>query len=154
MHARRYGRGVQMSAPRPAAVMWSCAIGYWSASIGSLAGGGAGRVTSQTVFTGFQEFLGPGVLQSLGDGFAAAKGGDTCLAAQPFQDDADLVLSGMVLARGAANIADEFFGWYPRGWGGGFLAHLHSPWGYDETELLRRSNRQIGPIGADAGQCP
>jgi hypothetical protein len=34
---------------------------------------------------------------------------------------------------------------------GGFLAHLHSPWGYDEPEILRYSNRHFGPIGADAG---
>jgi len=60
-------------------------------------------------------------------------------------------LGRMVLARGAANIADQFFGWYPRGWDGGFLAPLHSPWGYDEPEILRYSNRQFGPIGADAG---
>jgi hypothetical protein len=39
----------------------------------------------------------------------------------------------------------------PNGWSGGFLAHLHSPWGYDEPEILRYSNRQFGPIGADAG---
>ena len=38
------------------------------------------------------------------------------------------------------------------GWGRGFLAHLHPPWGYDEPELLRYSNRQFGPIGADAGR--
>jgi hypothetical protein len=57
----------------------------------------------------------------------------------------------MVLARGAANIADQLFGWQPRGWDGGFLAHLHPPWGYDEPEILRYSNRQFGPIGADAG---
>jgi Asp-tRNA(Asn)/Glu-tRNA(Gln) amidotransferase A subunit family amidase len=37
------------------------------------------------------------------------------------------------------------------GWGRGFLAHLHSPWGYDEPEILRYSNRQFAPIGADAG---
>jgi hypothetical protein len=36
------------------------------------------------------------------------------------------------------------------GWDGGFLAHLHSPWGYDEPEILRYSNRQFAPIGADA----
>jgi len=30
--------------------------------------------------------------------------------------------------------------------------HLHSPWGYDEPEILRNSNLQVGPIGADAGQ--
>jgi hypothetical protein len=32
------------------------------------------------------------------------------------------------------------------------LADLYSPWGYDELEFLRYSNRQLGPIGADAGQ--
>ena len=77
---------------------------------------------------------------------------DAFLAAEPFQDDADLVLGGMVLARGAANITNQFFGWHPRGRGRGFLAHLHSPWGYDEPEILRASNRQYGPIGADARQ--
>ena len=29
--------------------------------------------------------------------------------------------------------------------------HLHSPWGYDEPEILRYSIHQYGPIGADAG---
>ena len=43
------------------------------------------------------------------------------LGAEPFQDVMDLVLGGMVLARGAANIADQFFGWYPRGWDAGQL---------------------------------
>jgi hypothetical protein len=61
-------------------------------------------------------------------------------------------LGRMVLARGAANIAHQLFGWHPRGRGGGFLAHLHSPRGYDEPEILRYSNRPFGPIGADAGQ--
>jgi DNA-binding transcriptional regulator YiaG len=32
------------------------------------------------------------------------------------------------------------------------LDHLHSPWGYGEPEILRYSNRQFGPIGADDGQ--
>jgi len=49
------------------------------------------------------------------------------LAAEPFQDDADLVLGGMVLARSEANIADKLLSWHTGGWGGGFLAHLHSP---------------------------
>jgi hypothetical protein len=71
VHERRYRGGFQMSAPRPAAVTRSSAIGYWSASIGSLAGGGAGRVTGQTALTDFQEFLGPGVIQALSDCFAA-----------------------------------------------------------------------------------
>ena len=63
-----------------------------------------------------------------------------------------LVLDGVAPACNAAIIADQFFGWHPRGWGGGFLAHLHSPWGYDEPEMLCHSNRQFAPIGADAGQ--
>jgi hypothetical protein len=74
------------------------------------------------------------------------------IAEQPHQDDADLVLSGMVLARGKANIADQFFGWRPCGWDGGFLLPLHSPWGYDEREILGYSNRQFGLMGADTGQ--
>jgi hypothetical protein len=53
---------------------------------------------------------------------------------------------------GTANIADQFFCWYPRGWDGGLLAHPHSPWGYNEPEILRHSNRQFSHIGADAGQ--
>ena len=45
---------------------------------------------------------------------------------EPFQDDADLVPGMMLLVRGAGNIAHQFFGSHPRGWDGGFLAHLHS----------------------------
>jgi hypothetical protein len=41
-------------------------------------------------------------------------------SSDPSQEDADFVLSGMVLARGAANIAHQLFGWHPRGRGGGF----------------------------------
>ena len=48
----------------------------------------------------------------------------------------DLVLGAMPVVRGAANIADQLFGRQPRGWGAGFLAHPHSPWGYDEPEIL------------------
>ena len=81
------------------------------------------------------------MITTLSDGFAAINGGDAFLAAEPFQDNAGLVLGGMVLTRGAANIADRLVGWHPREWGGGFLAHLHSPWGYDEPEILRYSNR-------------
>ena len=37
--------------------------------------------------------------------------------AQPFQGNAAPALNGMVLAHGTANIADQFFGWRPCGWG-------------------------------------
>jgi hypothetical protein len=58
----------------------------------------------------------------------------------------------MALARGTANVTDQYFGWYPHGWVGGLLAHLHSRWGYDEPEILRYSSRQFGLIGADGVQ--
>ena len=69
---------------------------------------------------------------------------------EPFQDNADLVLGGMILARGAANITNQFSGWHPRGQASEFLAHLHFSSGYDEPEFLRYSNRQFGLIGPDA----
>ena len=72
------------------------------------------------------------------------------LEASSFQDEAGLVLRGIVLARGAANIANQPFGRHPLRWGGAFLAHLHSTWGYDEPEILRYEIRQVGPIGAYA----
>ncbi|MCA3294568.1 MAG: hypothetical protein ING13_09770 [Roseomonas sp.] len=63
-----------------------------------------------------------------------------------------LVLGGMVLARGATDVAHKFFGWYRDGWGGGLLVPVHFPWGYDEPEMLCNPNRQFGPVGADDGQ--
>lgn len=70
-------------------------------------------------------------------------------AAEPFQDDVDIVPGRMVLARSTANIAGKFCGWYRRGWSGEVLAYLQSPWGYDEPENFRYSIRQFGSIGAD-----
>ena len=75
-----------------------------------------------------------------------------CGAAESLKDNADLVLGGIVLARDAATISDKFFGWCPHGWGRGFLAHLHSPWGQGEPEILRYSNCQFGPLGANEGR--
>ena len=37
------------------------------------------------------------------------------LGAETFHDNADIALGGMVLAHGTANIADQVFGWHPRG---------------------------------------
>ena len=76
---------------------------------------------------------------------------NTFLEEGSFLDNADLALGGMALPRSAANIADQLFGWHPRGRGGGFLAHLHSPWGYDEP-ILQYSNSDFGRIGADGDQ--
>ncbi len=72
------------------------------------------------------------------------------LGAEPFHDNADIALGGMVLAHGTANTADQLLGWRTRG--GGFPDLLHSRWDYDEPEIFRSSKHQYGPIGADAGQ--
>ncbi len=57
-----------------------------------------------------------------------------------------------MLARGAANIADQLFGWHTHGRGGGVLAQLHCSLGYGEPEIHRTSIRQFGSTSADAGQ--
>jgi hypothetical protein len=44
----------------------------------------------------------------------------TLFLANASQDDADLVLGGMVLARSMANIAHQLFGRHTGGWSGGF----------------------------------
>ena len=40
------------------------------------------------------------------------------LATKTFQGVTVLVLGGMVIARDAANVADQLFGWHTDGWGG------------------------------------
>ncbi len=47
----------------------------------------------------------------------------------------DLVLVGMMLARGAANFMDQLFGRQSFGWGGVFLAHFQSPRGFNEAKM-------------------
>ena len=43
---------------------------------------------------------------------------------EPFQDDVDLIFGGMVIPLKAGSIADQLFGWQPRGWSRGILAHF------------------------------
>jgi hypothetical protein len=50
-----------------------------------------GGVTGHAALTRFQELLGPGVIQALGDTFLSAQLGNTVHAAQAFEHDADLV---------------------------------------------------------------
>jgi hypothetical protein len=63
-----------------------------------------------------------------------AKGSDAFLTAEPFQQDADPVVNGMMLARRATDMAHQLFDWQTGRRGGGFLAHLHFSWGYDESD--------------------
>jgi hypothetical protein len=73
-------------------------------------------------------------------------------AAQAFEDDTDLVLGRMMLAGGATDVAHHPLGWQLGGGGGGSRAHLHSPEGYDEPDILRSSTPPLRLKGADAGQ--
>jgi hypothetical protein len=82
---------------------------------------------------------------------SVAQGGDAFLAAQAFEDDADLVLGRVVLPGHAADVAHQLLGRRLGGGGEGFLAHLHSPRGYDEPEILRSSTTPFRLKGADVG---
>ena len=70
---------------------------------------------------------------------------------EPFPDNADLVLGGIVLARGAANIAHKLFGSHSGRESGGFLAHSHTPGGDGAPEIINSLNQPFSPIEADEG---
>jgi len=62
------------------------------------AGGRTGRVARQPTFAGFKELLRPAVIKALGDTFPPAQLGNTGLATQAVQDNADLLLRRILLA--------------------------------------------------------
>ena len=82
------------------------------------------RVTRKAAFASLQELLRPHVIQTLGDPLTAAQLGDAVLPAQAVQHDADLVLGGIMLARGAADVVHDPLGWGFMGQG--FCSHLRS----------------------------
>src|SRR6185503_15432226 len=51
-------------------------------------------IASEPLLAGLQELLGPAIIEVLSDAFLAAQLGDAVLAAQPVQNDADLLLGG------------------------------------------------------------
>jgi hypothetical protein len=53
----------------------------------------ARAVSPASRFAGLEEFLRPAMVHRRGDALAAAQFGDALLAAEPFQDDADLLFS-------------------------------------------------------------
>jgi hypothetical protein len=108
---------------------------------------GAGRLTGsiagQTPSPGFEELLGPGIIQALGYAFASAELSDAVIAAQPHQHDPDLLFGRMALARLAADVSDNTI--RRRFWCSGFHSHLHS---LVVTMSLKSSvtqSRQNGP---------
>ena len=58
-----------------------------------IAGRGSRSITREAPLAGFEELLGPAVVEALGNAFVTAELGDRSLAAQAIQDDADLLFS-------------------------------------------------------------
>ena len=51
-----------------------------------------GGIACKALLASFEEFLGPAIIQALGDPFTAADRGNAVFATQAFQHDADFVL--------------------------------------------------------------
>src|SRR5215471_2579739 len=66
----------------------------------------AGGIAGQPLLAGLQELLAPSVVEVLGNAFLATELSDAVLAAQAFQDDADLVLGREVPPGGAPDVPD------------------------------------------------
>jgi len=73
-------------------------------------GGLALGVALQTALARLEELLGPVVVEVRADAFATAQLGDGLLAAETFQNDADLFLGGELTAGFTLDLADDFFG--------------------------------------------
>jgi hypothetical protein len=80
----------------------------------------------------------------------SAELGDTVLAAQSFQYDADLVFSREVSPRRAADVLQDLCRRFSHRHG--FLSHLRSLKGYDEPEILPSSTHPICLMSADGKQ--
>ena len=86
-------------------------VAHLAAQVLDLAGCGlALGVTRQALLAGFEEFLRPFVVEALRDALAPAQLGDGIFAAQPFKNNADLVLRTVSFARLAADLTDMLLG--------------------------------------------
>ena len=107
-------------------------------------------IASEPLLAGLQELLGPAIIEVLGDAFLAAQLGDAVLAAQPVQDDADLLLSGELPPGGTSDV--------PNGLLRALrsllvsLSHRVPPRGYDELDSLPYTITSICPLGPDGEQ--
>jgi len=89
-----------------------------------VAGRSTRGIAGEPPLAGLQELFRPAVVEPLGNAFAAAQLRDRVLAAQAVQNDADLFLCRVTLARRPPDAFDDLFG---RQVGGvGFLSHLRS----------------------------
>ena len=65
-----------------------------------------GSITAIALIAGFEELLGPTVIEVLGDALLAADLGDAVLTAKTFEDDADLLLGREVPPGGSPDVSD------------------------------------------------
>ena len=96
-----------------------------------------------------QEVLRPAIVQVLRDPLAATQLGNAVLAAQAFQNDPDLLLGRIVLARRPSDVLNNLLSWFLRC--SGLLSQLRSCERYDEPETLPYSVRPFCPMSADGG---
>src|SRR5215216_2814972 len=110
---------------------------------------GPGGIASQSLLPRLEKVFRPAVIQVLHDPLAAAELGDTVLAAQPFQYNADLVFRREVSPRRATDVLHDLCRrFFLRQ---GFLSHLRSLSDYDEPEILPSSTHPICLMSADGG---
>jgi hypothetical protein len=81
-------------------------------------------VARQAFVASFEEFLGPAIVQALGNAFATAQLGNAVLALQAVQHDPDFLLGRILFACRATDVFDDLLAMAPLG--SGFLSHLHS----------------------------
>src|SRR5688572_30845294 len=95
-------------------------------------------IASEPLLAGLQKLLGPAILEVLGD---------AVLAAQPVQDDADLLLGGELPPGGASDVPDGLL----RALRSMLvsLSHRVPPRGYDELDSLPYTITSICPLGPD-----
>src|SRR5436190_6952936 len=109
------------------------------------------RPTSdEYLLSSLQEVLRPAIVQVLRDPLAATQLGNAVLAAQAFQNDPDLLLGRIVLARRPSDVLDNLLSRFLQ-WSG-LLSHLRSYERYDEPETLPYSIHPVCPMSADGGQ--
>jgi hypothetical protein len=108
------------------------------------------RVTGKAFFASLQKFLRPTVIEVPGDPLAAAQLGDAVLAAQPAQDNANLLLRRKLSPGGAADLLHNLF--HRLLYRPGSLSHLRSFNGYDGPEILPSSTALFCLIATDVGQ--
>ena len=70
----------------------------------------AGCITGQPLLASLEEFLRPAVIQALGDPFLAAKLSNAVLATKARQNNPDLLLRRMQLARRTPDIFNDLLG--------------------------------------------